>query len=217
MRSPDAVRTLSRYDYAGEVLRRYVPADGLVFDVGAGDGITRPKVLDAGHRWFGFDVMPTNELVQTWDLSNPCPTPDVPDAILLLDVIEHLGNHDLALKNISAIARKGSLIIVTTPNPRWSKARWMALFTGYQTCFQVADLDNGHVFPVWPHVLEFVLEKHGFEVIEYATLDGPTSWPSRAALKRYPVALASALACKAVELWDRSACGMSYGVVARKL
>jgi hypothetical protein len=217
MRAVDAVYTLSRYDYAGNVLRRHLSAGGLVFDVGAGDGITRPKVLDAGHRWLGFDLAPAGDLVQPWNLSEACPVSDVPDAILLLDVIEHLGDCDTALKNISAIARPGALLVVTTPNPRWSRARWMTLLTGYQTCFQVQDLDNGHVFPVWPHVMEYILEKHGFELIEYATLDGPTRWPSRAALHRLPIALASALACKAVEWIDSSACGMSYGVVARKI
>jgi hypothetical protein len=217
MRAVDTVCALSRYDYAGDVLKRYLPVNRLVFDVGAGDGITRLKVLDAGHRWRGFDLEPASDLVQIWNLSNPCPVSDAPDAILLLDVIEHLGDCDTALGNISAIARKDALLVVTTPNPRWSKARWMTLFTGYQTCFQVADLDNGHVFPVWPHVMEYILAKHGFEIVEYATLDGPTRWPSLSALHRLPIALASALVCKAVEWRDKSACGMSYGVVARKL
>lgn len=217
MRAVDAVCTLSRYDYAANVLKRHLPAGGLVFDVGAGDGITRSKVLDAGHHWLGFDLAPGSDLVQIWNLSDACPVSDVPDGILLLDVIEHLGDCDTALRNIGAIAGKGTLLVITTPNPRWSKARWMTLFTGYQTCFQVQDLDNGHVFPVWPHVMEYILGKHGFEIVEYTTLDGPTRWPSRAALRRLPIALASALACKAVEWADRSACGMSYGVVARKV
>ena len=217
MRAVDAVFTLSRYDYAGSVLKRYLRGNNLVFDIGAGDGITRPKVLDAGHCWVGFDAKPMSDFVQMWNLSDKCPATDLPDAILLLDVIEHLGDCDTALNHISAIARKDALLVVTTPNPRWSKARWMSLFTGYQTCFRVADLDNGHIFPVWPHILEYVLANHGFEIIEYATLDGPTRWPSKAALKRYPIALASALACKVVEWGDRSACGMSYGMVARKL
>jgi hypothetical protein len=217
MRPVDTICGLSRYEYAVDVLKRCLPANnGLVFDVGAGNGMTQAKVLDAGHRWMGFDVNPTDDLVQTWNLSDSCPVREIPDAILLLDVIEHLGDCDLALKNISALAPKNTLLIVTTPNPRWSKARWMALFTGYQTCFQLADLDNGHIFPVWPHVLDFILAKHGFEIFEYATLDGPTPWPPLASINRYPIALASALACKALEGMDRSACGMSYGVVARK-
>ena len=78
------------------------------------------------------------------------------------------------------------------------------------------DLDlNGHVFPVWPHVLEKILHDASFEVVEYVTLDGKAVWPGRPFSLRYPLRCLVALAMMAIEYFDRLSCGMSYGVAAK--
>jgi SAM-dependent methyltransferase len=139
-----------------------------------------------------------------------------PNLVLLLDVIEHLVNPGLALANIAQVLPPNGQLVITTPNPRWSRSRLWALLHGTLSCFTQQDLDsNGHVFPVWPHILEKMLHDSGFEIVEYVTLDGRTAWPRGPFSVRYPLRCLVTLAMMAIEKSDRSACGMSYGIVAR--
>jgi|SRR5580700_533210 hypothetical protein len=208
---------LSRYAYAEDVAGRRLGAANAktIFDVGAGDGIMRRPLEAAGFKWFGFDIAP-GDGIGRWDLENPCPVQDVaPDLVLWLDVIEHLANPGIALDHITATMAPGATLVVTTPNPRWSRSRLWALYSGYPACFTQADLDqNRHVFPVWPHILERMLTDRGFTIAEYVTLDGVTTWPTASYSPRYPVRCAVAAMMMALERRDLTACGMSYGVVA---
>jgi len=209
----------SRYEYALEVAKRTPVSPGarVVFDIGAGEGSMKQTLEAADYQWFGFDLNPRGETIQPWDLTFPCPMQGVtPSLVLCLDVIEHLLNPGLALANIAQVLQPNCQLIITTPNPRWSRSRLWALLYGDLACFTQKDLDlNGHVFPVWPHVLEKILHDAGFEVVEYVTLDGKTVWPGRPFSLRYPLRCLVALAMMAIEYFDRLSCGMSYGVAAK--
>jgi SAM-dependent methyltransferase len=208
---------LSRYAFAEDVAKRRLDAASAktIFDVGAGDGIMKCRLEAAGFKWFGFDIA-ARDGIGRWDLGDPCPVQDVAaDLVLWLDVIEHLGNPGLALDHIVATMAPGATLVVTTPNPRWSRSRLWALHSGYPACFTQADLDlNGHVFPVWPHILERMLTERGFAIAEYVTLDGATTWPGAPYSLRYPLRCAVAAMMMVLESRDPTACGMSYGVVA---
>jgi SAM-dependent methyltransferase len=209
----------SRYEYALDVAKRLhrCPASAVVFDIGAGEGVMKPPLEASSHQWYGFDVEPRGETTRRWDLRYACPERKVtPNLVLLLDVIEHLVNPGLALDNIAQVLPPNGRLVITTPNPRWSRSRLWALLHGTLACFTQQDLDlNGHVFPVWPHVLEKMLRDSGFEIVEYVTLDGRAAWPRGPFSLRYPLRCLVALAMIAIEKTDRSACGMSYGVVAQ--
>jgi len=171
----------------------------------------------AGCSWHGFDLVPTSIEVLAWNLANPCPvqTPR-PGVVLLLDVIEHLVNPGLALTHIAQLLPPGGRLVMTMPNPRWSRSRLHALLYGNPACFTQSDLDlNGHVFTPWPHIMIRMLHDAGFEVEEYVTLDGRYGLPGRPFSLRYPIRLAHALVLMLLERLDPSACGMSYGLVAR--
>ena len=105
---------------------------------------------------------------------------------------------------------------MTMPNPRWSRSRIHALIYGNPACFTQSDLDiNGHVFTPWPHILMRMLSDTGFDVQDYVTLDGKTGWPGRPISLRYPLRVFHALCNMLIERLDATACGMSYGLVAR--
>jgi SAM-dependent methyltransferase len=212
--------TLSRYQFAPHYLQIHLaelPSSQL-YDIGAGDGRMRTPVEALGLSWHGFDLFPARADILKWDLDHPCPLPgSAAGAVILLDVIEHLSNPGLGLKNIAQAMQPGGKLIITTPNPRWGRSRIYALLHGTPGCFTQSDLDlNGHVFPVWPHILEKMLNDSGFKVDEYVTLDGPTVWPSRPFSIRYPLRVLHAMLNKLIEYFDPSACGMSYAIVARK-
>lgn len=210
----------NRYEFVAktlEILGSAAPGS-VVYDIGAGDGRMRAAVEREGLKWCGFDGFAEAPGVQRWNLDEACPqTEQRADLILLMDVIEHLRNPGIALEHIAAITKVGGRLVVTTPNPRWSRSRWHALQTGYLTCFTEDDLRlNSHVFPVWPHVMERLLDEAGFAVEDYVVIDGKTLWPPGPVRWNYPLRLLRAFCNKLVELYDPSAAGMSYAVVARR-
>ena len=216
---PQANLSESRYEWSGTFVKKFAcsHSSAVVFDVGAGDCPLREPVENAGLEWIGFDLHPTSDQVYAWDLSESCPVQDKKaNLILMLDVIEHLVNPGIALRNISNVLHPDGVILLSMPNPRWSRSRTFHLITGDLSCFTPHDLYwNHHVFPPWPHVLSKLLKDAGFTIEEYFTLDGKTSWPSPSlSLTFLPLCLEAA-GCKLLERWDPSACGLSYALVAR--
>lgn len=177
----------------------------------------KAPVESAGGLWYGFDSVPSSPMITEWDLTTPCPIPEsAANIVLLLDVIEHCLNPGLALAHIAEVMQPNGRLVLTVPNPRWSRSRIHALLYGVPTCFTQSDLDlNGHVFTPWPHILMRMLCDAGFELEDYVTLDGKTSFPGRPVSFRYPIRLVHALFNMSIERLDTSACGMSYGLLAR--
>jgi hypothetical protein len=171
-----------------------------------------------GAVWSGFDLAARRPGVAAWDVSLPSAFPNTAGIALLLDVLEHLNNPWLAMTNIAGLVMRGGYLVVTLPNPRWSRSRLNALLTGFPCSFTQGDLDgNHHVFPPWPHIVERLLTDVGMKVLRYVTLDGRTAWPGPPYVTpRIPVRFAVVAACKLIERSDPSACGMSYGVLAQK-
>lgn len=217
---PSSNLRCSRYEYALASLRG--PARGanakVVCDIGAGDGRLKAEVEVAGGTWRGFDLSPSAPEIAEWDLGLPCPDRDLSaQYVLLLDVIEHLKNPGLALSGIASVLESGGRLVMTTPNPRWSRSRIHALLYGVPACFTQSDLDlNGHLFTPWPHIMMKMLRDAGFEIEEYVTLDGKTRMPTSPITLRYPLRVLHALINMLIERLDPSACGMSYGLIARK-
>jgi hypothetical protein len=217
----DAVLGLDRYTWAAEVIRELLPTSPapIVADIGAHCDRMQSAVASAGGQWRGFDLVPASADVVRWDLDSPAPAgAQRPGMALLMDVLEHLGNPWLGMKHVVEFMLPGAYLVITTPNPRWSRSRFYELAKGTPGCFTQSDLDfNHHVFVAWPHIAERLLRDHGLTVERYVTLDGPTALPGRPLGLRYPVRLAFSLACRAIERRDPTACGMSYGLVARRI
>lgn len=214
------ISSLSRYDWASKWLGQIISSapSKVIWDIGAGDGRMRRSVESAGGSYYGFDLSPCNPDISSWDLDDS-PSGSQPKAggALLLDVVEHCNNPGIALGHVAEALVPGGFVILTTPNPRWSRSRLYALAKGTPICFTQSDLDlNHHVFAPWPHILRRQLADVGLDVEHYATLDGPASWPAAPFSIDYPLRVLFAASMKLIERFDSSACGMSYGFVARK-
>ncbi len=209
-----------RYEWADQSLRELLPLapSHIISDIGAGDGRMHALTKEAGGKWQGFDMFPQSPEIHQWDLDQPAPAEcQSAGIILLLDVLEHLNNPWLAVRQLADTLLPEGFLILSTPNPRWSRSRFLALSEGNLACFTQSDLDlNHHVFTPWPHIVEKLLNDNGLGIERYVTLDGPTSWPGRPYNFRYPLRCAFALLNQAIERRDSTACGMSYGMVARK-
>lgn len=214
---PSANLAIDRYGYAERVVSDYCYSNSscTLFDIGAGDARFSELALPS-LRWFGFDREAWGD-VRCWDLSTSCPLGEnIADVVFLLDVIEHLPNPGLELENIALAMKPGATLVITTVNPKWSASRLNFLFKGVLSGFSPHDLsENYHVLPIWPHVLDRFLRERGFQVESYVTLDGKTGLFKALGSTRGPVRWTLNALQMVIESADASACGMSYGFIAR--
>jgi SAM-dependent methyltransferase len=213
--SPEASLAEDRYAFVRQYLARTPAraAGGTLFDIGAGSMPMKADVEAAGYEWLGFDLHPKSRDVAQWDVTTPFVGERRADVILLMDVIEHTYNLGIAMQNIARIMKPSARLLMTMPNPRWSRARTMHLYSGFIACFTQHDLDvNHHVFTPWPHiVLKLVLES-GLTVEHYVTLDRDEIKLKRLSLASPALAI-EGLVRKFIESRDPTARGMSYAFV----
>jgi 2-polyprenyl-3-methyl-5-hydroxy-6-metoxy-1,4-benzoquinol methylase len=96
-----------------------------VLEAGCGWGVNLDSLEKAGYRVTGLDVsrrileyidQPKRSLIEA-DLLQPLP-PDLPplsDAVLALDVIEHIDDDRAAVRRLAELVRPGGLVIVSVP------------------------------------------------------------------------------------------------------
>jgi SAM-dependent methyltransferase len=211
---PEAGLVVNRYAFVRDYLASNpAPSDGgVLYDIGAGALPMKTAVEEAGYEWFGFDLQPKSAGVTQWDIDTPLEGERRADLVLLMDVIEHTFNPGMAMKHIHKVLSPGGTVIVTMPNPKWSRARTLHFFTGFIAAFTQADLDlNHHVFATWPHIVHRLVLDAGFVIEKYVTLDlnegARTSFAPIHAIER--------LVRNAMEATDPSSRGMSYAFILK--
>jgi SAM-dependent methyltransferase len=149
----------------------------IVSDIGSGFGWFKPIVEKFNLQWQPFDYFKKIEESTIWDLNNPVPENKInPGFIVFLEVLEHLSNPELGIKNISDHIKSGGYMALTTPNPLSAESKLTLLFKNNLYAFQPKHLIEHHVFVPLPHIVRFHLENNGFEVLEIATI-GKLSLP----------------------------------------
>ena len=103
--------------------REGVAPGARVLDAGCGWGATLESLEALGYRVAGLDVTerglrrldrPERRLIVA-DLSRPLAPADRFDAVLALDVIEHLDDDDVAVANLAALVAPGGLLVLSAP------------------------------------------------------------------------------------------------------
>ena len=105
------------------------------------------------------------------------------DAVIGVEVIEHLENPWDYIRSLKKLTKKDGLIIVSTPNVSSWYSRMIFLFTGKFPGFVDPDL-VGHINPITPWELNVIAEKSQLKVEKfYAGGDLPIVWLSPSFLK----------------------------------
>jgi SAM-dependent methyltransferase len=107
--------------------RHEISPPARILDAGCGWGVTLEALEERGSRTSGLDVSrqalerldgPDRQLIEA-DLTSPLDPLAIAhapfDAVLALDVIEHLDNDEAALASLGRLVRPGGLMIVTVP------------------------------------------------------------------------------------------------------
>lgn len=208
-----------RFKWAAERLKCLMPQLPMpqVLDIGAGKCEIGDAVRKLGLGYQASDLDARDSAVVKWNIEERGDHIARCGCGLLLEVIEHCNNPVLALENILDRILPGGFLIMTTPNPLWSRSRLHALLRGVPACFTQSDLEaNHHVYTAWPHILEFHLKSLGASVLHYDTLDGKSEWPKGTTQRNFIVRSVIAAALMYIEYRDPRSCGMAYGLIARK-
>lgn len=143
------------------------PTDLTIVDIGCGEGITLEKIhrLFPDRKVLGIDILPENVdicrrqgcNVKQGDVYNlPLPSESV-DFVLLMEVIEHLEDSEIAIQEIHRVLISGGRLVIVFPNDRVFKiARILTLK------FREAAYNPGHVRQWNPHEMWNFLNMHGF-------------------------------------------------------
>jgi 2-polyprenyl-3-methyl-5-hydroxy-6-metoxy-1,4-benzoquinol methylase len=143
----------------------------VVSDIGSGFGWFKPIIQSLNLEWQPFDYVKKIEESTIWDLNNPVPeNMKKPGFVVFLEVLEHLSNPELGIKNISNHMEKGAYMVLSTPNPLSAESKFTMVFKNNLYAFQPKHLVEHHVYVPLPHIVKFHLENNGFEIIEMATL-----------------------------------------------
>lgn len=95
-----------------------------ILDVGCGWGVTLEALEKSGYRTFGMDISrrtlesldrPDRRLIEA-DVSQPLETVPLPfDAVLALDVLEHLDDDRTAVRRLEMLVRPGGVLMLSVP------------------------------------------------------------------------------------------------------
>jgi 2-polyprenyl-3-methyl-5-hydroxy-6-metoxy-1,4-benzoquinol methylase len=163
----------SSHDYA----IRLVGANQDVLDIGCGEGFLAAELKANGNRVVGIDSLskPAAETALdqyvSADLEHIDPALNrlrkrTFDRLLLLDVLEHLRNPDVLLRQCGAVLRDNGLLIVSLPNVANITVR-LGLLTGHFTYVERGILDKTHVrFFTW-RTARRLLEENGWQIVEH--------------------------------------------------
>jgi SAM-dependent methyltransferase len=206
-----AIRTL-------EQLKLRNPHIQTVFDIGSGNELLSDQIGKLRLDYHSFDLFPQGENVREWNIEETFPYQGTADVALCLEIVEHLNNPWLAIRNVGAALRPGGFLIMSTPNPAWSESRLHLLSAGVLGMFTEEDLRlNHHVFTPWQHIVRSLLLDNGFENLQFTALGKKTSVfsPPLWGLK-LPLRVGFRLTKKLIENLDSAAIGALYGVQAQK-
>ena len=143
----------------------------IVSDIGAGFGWFQPILSKYNLEWQPFDFVQKIAETSLWDLNNPAPeNAKQPGFVVFLEVLEHLSNPELGIRNIANHIEKGGYMVISTPNPLSATSKFSMVFKNSLYAFQKKHIVEHHVYVPLPHIVQFHLENNGFEVIEMATI-----------------------------------------------
>jgi SAM-dependent methyltransferase len=152
---------------------------GRALDLAAGAGYTSRRLSDLGFSVTAYDIftdqfVPTDIPIKKTNLDQGITEPDSSvDAVLALEVIEHLENPRTFLREISRVLRAGGGLVLSTPNivTLGSKLRFafreeLELFFNEATRTKdpFCEEASGHISPLLPWLLEIFVRDAGMRI-----------------------------------------------------
>jgi SAM-dependent methyltransferase len=158
-----------------------VPSGARVLEFGAGSGAMSLRLSD-----LGFDITASDLFAESFkpvhvpfvaaDLNSAFAAqwPRGFDAVMALEIIEHLENPRQVLRQIRALLPVGGQLVLSTPNIANPVSQALFLRSGQFQWFRDVDYrEQGHITPLSPWVLEQALREAGFAIRAERAVSSP--------------------------------------------
>ena len=160
------------HEAAAEMLVGAVAEKSRVLEFGAGSGAMSLRLADLGFQVTASDLFaesfkPSDVPFVTAYLNGAFAAqwPQGFDAVMALEIIEHLENPRAVLRQIRALLPAGGQLVLSTPNIANPVSQALFLRRGQFQWFRDVDYrEQGHITPLSPWVLEKALLEAGFAI-----------------------------------------------------
>jgi SAM-dependent methyltransferase len=154
---------------------------GPTFDLAAGSGYTSRRLREMGFEVTAYDIfvdqfVPRDIPIKKADLNHGLPEPSAcVNAILALEVIEHMENPRAFLRELARVLKPGGGLVLSTPNivTFGSKLRFafreeLELFFNEEsrTRDPFCDEASGHISPLLPWLLDMFVKDAGLVITQ---------------------------------------------------
>ena len=159
-----------------ELVNRFLPDKARIADLAAGEGAFSIRLRDLGH-----EVEAVDASSERWKVDSiPVRIADLDsefsselaaeggkfDAVVAIEIIEHLENPFRFVRECSKILKPGGLLFLTTPNVEAVSSRLIFLYTGRLKAFGAYEtVRPAHITPIFKWKLDMILDEAGFEVV----------------------------------------------------
>ena len=148
-----------------------------ILDCGAGKGSFTEQLVNKDGKVYACDIDPSRFRLEIpfkkANFNNHIPfNNSFFDKIISIEVIEHLENPAIFIKELSRMIKKNGQLIITTPNIQNVKSKFQFLFKSEFHWFQENEFGNKgsrHIHPLYWREIIFLLEKYDFKINKIAT------------------------------------------------
>ena len=171
--APASMAGVGTHEVVLELIKQMLPQPSLVADLAAGEGAFSVQLRELGHDVRPFDLSSDHwkvpdMRVETANLDAEFgdAVSEKFDAVVAIEIIEHLENPFRFVRECSKMLKPGGLLFLTTPNVEAVSSRLMFLYTGRLKSFGAYEtVRPAHITPIFKWKLDMILDEAGFETI----------------------------------------------------
>lgn len=169
------------HEAAAALLASTAESGARVLEFGAGSGAMSLRLKDLGFAVTASDLFPDSFKVEdvpfvAADLNGAFAAqwPEGFDAVMALEIVEHLENPRHALREIRQLLPRGGRLVLSTPNIANPVSQALFLRRGqFQWFCDIDYQEQGHITPLSPWVLEKALQEAGFAIRQERAVSSP--------------------------------------------
>ena len=169
------------HEAAAEIFLAAAAAHARVLEFGAGSGAMSLRLADLGFQVTASDLFPesfkpSDVPFVAADLNGAFAVqwPQGFDAVMALEIVEHLENPRDVLRQIRALLPVGGQLVLSTPNIANPVSQALFLRRGQFQWFRDIDYrEQGHITPLSPWMLEKALLEAGFAIRTERAISNP--------------------------------------------